>query len=125
MKATKILNEEIKELKIASLPNRPTASAAFGGRGYTASEMKEAFDRLPLFIIERFNALIEDILSVGDGSLADSVGTGISEGHTLKGLFADILNGNFAAYLDVGGESLTSALARIKERLGEGNGEQN
>ncbi len=124
MKATKILNEEITDLKIASMPTRPTAPAAFGGGGYTPSELKAAFDRLPLFIIERFNALIEDILSCGEGSLADAIGTGISEGHTLASLFSDIVSGDFAAYLNVGGESLASALARINERL-ERENEQN
>ena len=44
MKASKILNEQIKNLKVASLPSRPTAPTSFGGRGYTANQVKEAFD---------------------------------------------------------------------------------
>ena len=68
MNATKILNSEIESLKISSLPARPTAPTAFGGKGYTSKEMKEAFDKLPLFIIERFNRLIEDITSKGENS---------------------------------------------------------
>ena len=63
MKAKKILDAEIDDLKISSLPTRPTAPTSFGGKGYTTSEMKEAFDRLPLYIIERFNELIDDIES--------------------------------------------------------------
>ncbi|MBQ7314885.1 MAG: hypothetical protein IJW83_02640 [Clostridia bacterium] len=58
---TKILPSEIADIKIASLPTRPTAPTSFGGKGYTASDMKAAFDRLPLFIIERLNALIDDV----------------------------------------------------------------
>lgn len=58
---TKILPSEIADIKISSLPTRPTAPTSFGGKGYTASDMKAAFDRLPLFIIERLNALIDDV----------------------------------------------------------------
>ena len=61
MNTTKILPSEITQLKVASLPSRPTASADVGGRGYTATQMKEAFDRLPLFIIERLNDLIDEL----------------------------------------------------------------
>ena len=61
MNTTKILDSEIDALKVASLPTRPTAPTAFGGSGYTASEMKAAFDRLPLRIIEGFNSLLTEI----------------------------------------------------------------
>lgn len=61
MNTKKILDSEIESLKVASLPTRPTAPTAFGGSGYTATEMKAAFDRLPLRIIEGFNSLIEEI----------------------------------------------------------------
>lgn len=117
MKAKKILAEEIRDLKISSLPTRPTASVAFGGKGYTSTELKEAFDKLPLFIIERYNALVEDILELGSGSLADSVMTGIREGHSLADMWADIQTGEFASYLIVDGESLASHIAQIKEEL--------
>ena len=68
MTTSKIIDSEIESLKISSLPTRPTAPTAFGGKGYTATEMKEAFDNLPLKIIEKFNALIDDI---GKGALAE------------------------------------------------------
>ena len=67
MTTNKITDSEIESLKVGSLPTRPTAPTAFGGRGYTATEMKAAFDKLPLKIIEEFNALIDDIAS---GALA-------------------------------------------------------
>ena len=66
MNTQKITDSEISELKISSLPSRPTAPPSFGGRGYTAKEMKEAFDRLPLFIIERLNSLIDDVEIIKD-----------------------------------------------------------
>lgn len=63
MNAKKIYDSEIESKKISSLPTRPTASTAFGGKGYTATEMKEAFDLLPLHIVSAFNTLIGDIES--------------------------------------------------------------
>ncbi len=99
MKATTITENEIKNLKVASLPTRPTSPKAFGGNGYTATQMKEAFDKLPLFIIERFNALISDILDTGADSIAHEIATGIKSGHTLSDLFEDISNGSFLNYV--------------------------
>jgi|GEM_PF-6133517 len=61
MNTKKILSGEIAQLRVASLPTRPTASADVGGRGYTSTQMKEAFDRLPLFIIDRLNGLIDEL----------------------------------------------------------------
>ena len=106
MNARKILNSEIADLKISSLPTRPTAPSSFGGRGYTTSEMKEAFDKLPLFLVQRFNTLIEDIASTDENSLAAAILTGISENHSLKKLFEDISSGDFIEYLWLGSESL-------------------
>lgn len=99
MKATTITENEIKNLKVASLPTRPTSPKSFGGNGYTATQMKEAFDKLPLFIIERFNALISDILDTGADSIAHEIATGIKSGHTLSDMFEDISNGSFLNYV--------------------------
>lgn len=117
MKTQKITDEEIAEINVSSLPTRPTAPASFGGRGYTAAEMKAAFDRLPAFIIERFNSLLSDIESVGEDSIASAIKTGLSDGHSLYDMFSDLRNGNFANYLSVGDGSLASELSQIKGRL--------
>ena len=117
MNATKILNSEIAGLKISSLPSRPTAPSAFGGRGYTTLQMKEAFDKLPLFIVERFNTLLEDIGSTDENSLAAAIMTGISEGHSLKELFGDITDGELIEYLWLGSESLGDFYRRALELL--------
>jgi hypothetical protein len=119
MKAKRILAEEVASMTVSSLPARPTAPREAGGRGYSAAEMRAAFDRLPLYIIERFNRLIEDIEAVGEGSLAASVRTGITELHTLTDLFDDIVNGRLASYLTVGDASLEYTLAQIQMRLDE------
>lgn len=99
MKSKKITDGEISAMKVASLPTRPTAPAAFGGKGYTATELKEAFDKLPLFLVDRYNELIGDIYGEDGESITDKVKTAITENHTLTDLFADILNGNFISYL--------------------------
>lgn len=117
MNTTKILESEISELKISSLPSRPTAPASFGGKGYTAKDMKEAFDRLPLFIIEKFNALIDDISSEGEGAVSSSIKTGIYKDHTLRDLFEDILSGAISTYLSLGEEALGDFYRRADNEL--------
>ncbi len=118
MKTKKITESEISDLKIASMPSRPSAPAYYGGKGYTAEEVKAAFDRLPLFIIEKFNLLIDDILAEGGGSVAEGIKTDISPGHTLKELFADITGGALAGYLKVGETTLRDEIIAINEKLG-------
>ena len=115
MNTKKILDSEIKDLKISSLPSRPTAPTAFGGKGYTSAEMKAAFDKLSLFIIERFNSLLDDACSEGEGSLADEIPTGISDGHTLSRLFADLVSGDMPLYLSMGDETLSDMKVRLAE----------
>lgn len=117
MKATKIQNSEIEGAAVASLPTRPNAKSGFGGRGLSATEMKEAFDALPLLVIRRYNTLLDDIAALGEDSLSGSIGTGILEGHSLADLFSDIENGNFASYMMIGDTSLAATLAVIKSRL--------
>lgn len=119
MKTTKILTEDIARLRVSSLPTRPSAPAAFGGRGYTAAQLKEAFDRLPLYIVERFNSLLDDVVALGDGSLAAAIPTGIGDGHTLAQLFCDVGDGNLATYMLVGDKSLAVLLSELESRIGE------
>lgn len=119
MKSTKIKDADISSMKIASLPSRPTAPTSFGGRGYTATEMKEAFDKLPLYLVEKFNNLIDDIYATGNESLAGSILTGISDGHTLTQLFDDISSGAIAAYLTVLGSPLAECVAEMREAIEE------
>lgn len=115
MKTIKITEGEITPLKVASLPSRPTAPTSFGGKGYTATQMKEAFDRLPLLIIQRLNSLIEDISD--EGGVCGDIPTGIREGHTLRDLFLDILSGEISNYLTVRDGSLTEFLFKLRDEL--------
>lgn len=117
MKAKKIYNSDIADILISSLPTRPTASREYGGMGYGATEMKAAFDKLPLYIIENFNALLSDVESSGDNSLAAAIPTDIKDGHTLYTLFEDIRTGELAAYFSILGKSLLSHLISIYSEL--------
>ena len=117
MTTKRITEEEISELSVSSLPTRPTAPKAFGGRGYTAAEMKGAFDKLPLLVIARFNELLEDICAQGAGSVADAIPSGIRDGHTLYNLLSELASGEAAGYIGVLGSSLSAKIASIEERL--------
>ena len=119
MKTKKISEADIVNLKVSSLPTRPTAPGTFGGKGYTARDMKEAFDRLPLYVIERLNSLLDDISATGEGSLASEIKTGLSEGHTLSELFSDIADGHAASYLSLGDETLGARMIRLALREAE------
>lgn len=117
MKSKKITSEETESLKVASLPTRPTAPEAFGGRGYNSTKMKEPFDKLPLLIVERLNLLFDDIAALGEESLAAAIPTGIKGGHTLSLLFSDVMSGELSGYLSVGDRSLAAELADIRSEL--------
>ncbi len=121
MNTKKILDSEIANMKIASLPSRPTAPTAFGGRGFTAKDMKEAFDKLPLFIVEKFNTLIDDISANGENSIAGAIPTGLSVGHTLANLFEDIKTGEFADILSVGDGTLSEYILLLADKITEIN----
>lgn len=119
MNTQKIRESEIESLKIASLPKRPTAKVAYGGEGYTAQEMKAAFDKLPLFLVERLNSLIDDIESEEDGKISESIKTGLFELHTLSNFFEDVQNGNLASYLAVGDSTLCEVVSKMQEEISE------
>ena len=114
MKASIINEADIAGLKVASLPSRPTAPSSFGGRGFTATEMKEAFDKLPLYLVDKFNLLIQDISEEGEDSLAASVPTGIRSAHTLSDMFSDVISGVFSTYLAVSGASLSDCVSDLQ-----------
>lgn len=117
MKTKKISDSELSERKIAKLPNRPTAPSGAGGGGYTATEMKERFDALPMLAVERINSLIDDIRAPRDSSIAQDIKTGIEELHTLAQFFIDVENGTAASYISVGNRSLSQELEEIKEAI--------
>ena len=125
MQSKKIEQSEVEGLKISSLPTRPTSSTAFGGKGYTAKEMKAAFDKFPELLLEKLNLLIEDLTAEGEESYIGSYKTGITEAQTLRELIGGILTGELASYLIVNGEPLSDIIENLKTevaRLKSGGG---
>ena len=118
MLTTKITESDLASRKVASLPSRPTAPTAFGGKGYTSAQMKEAFDKLPLFLAEKFNSLLDDIEASGTGSLIASLPTGLAPGHTVRDFFLDVMSGDALSYLsDENGRTLDGLLNGIRTEL--------
>ncbi len=74
-----ITEREMKSASISILPVHPNRQRALGGRELTPAEAKEAFDRLPRLVAERYNELVEEIR---DGSYLASVPYG--ENTTLR-----------------------------------------
>ena len=117
MKARKIESADVKDILVSSLPTKPTAPRSLGGMGYSAKDMKNAFDRLPLYVIERYNELIEDIGRLGDESLAGAMPTGIREGHKLSNLCSDVASGQLACYLTFLGKTLSEHITDLYREL--------
>lgn len=72
-----ITEQELARNGVSSLPLTPTASPALGGRDYTPSEVKAAFDRLPRLIAARLNALLS---AVADGTFLADVPVAFGDG---------------------------------------------
>ncbi len=115
MKAQKITDEEIEQLKISNLPNRPTAPEEYGGAGYSAKEMKEAFDRLPLYVMEKYNDLVDDITAEGEDSVSNAIKIGLGEDITLRDFIDWFSDGRILSYIPAGGETLALYLASIRK----------
>lgn len=72
-----ITEQELARNGVSSLPLTPTASPALGGRDYTPSEVKAAFDRLPRLVAARLNALLS---AVADGTFLVDVPVAFGDG---------------------------------------------
>ena len=112
----KIKQETIETLGVCSLPTSPTSPGAVGG-GYSAEEMKLAFDRLAIHVIEQYNLLIEAIHAQPPSSILGEIPTGISEGHTLSDLISDITSGDFAVYMRLGTQSILEEMRSLSQRV--------
>lgn len=114
-----ITESEIQPLSIASLPTRPTAPTAFGGRGYSSVEMKECFDKLPRLAIERLNLLIGELESGMVENLVLALSTGIAEGHTLADFLREFSTGELAMRLPfgTGSQTLGEVLPALIEKV--------
>lgn len=84
--------------------------------------LRAAFDRLPICIARKVNALIDGLGLAGEegATVAELLATGLFEGHSLEDLFGDISSGRFAAYLKFeDGERLADKAARWEALHGE------
>ena len=115
-----IQESEIEPVAIASLPTRPTTSSALGGRGYTASEMRSAFDALPRLIISRLNQLIAEL---GEGlveELARDIFIELPDGgYSFGDLLDEFAQGLLVnrLTLGLGGPSLGEVLPPLIEKV--------
>lgn len=123
MSIQKITQSEILENGVRSLSTRPSTPSLYSGNTLSAEELKAAFDKLPILIAERFNALL---LSTGlfdeahpADTLSDLIATGLDASHSLSNFFEDVKNGNLALYLAANGEGdpLADVLAELKRAI--------
>ena len=114
MKTNIITEAEREAAAISSLPTRPTAPKSFGGKGFTATEMKAAFDALPTLVLNRLNSLIAEL---SEEDIAMMIPSGIHDGHTLRSLLMDITSGEIGNYLVLGGDLLYNVIDRINQRI--------
>lgn len=123
MSIQKITNSEILTHGVKGLPTRPSTPSLYKGNILSAEELKEAFDKLPRLIAERFNALLESTGLYDESNPADSlaalIATGLEESHSLLDFFADVKNGNLALYLTAGegGEPIADVLSELRRLI--------
>ncbi len=119
MQNNKITREEIDARKVQNLPTRPTAPQEFGGRGYTATELKAYFDALPELVAERLNRVIDTITREDSTGVRKDIKTGISPSHTLLDFFVDIKTGIASQYITVLDQSLVECITNLNEKINE------
>lgn len=108
MSLRKITEDEVRALWVQRLSDTPNRYGRFGTAGLSASEVKAAYDALPLRIVERFNELVD---VVERGELAELIPA--AEGRTLADFFRDVTSGELAAYLTADGERSLSEIAAL------------
>lgn len=115
MSIKKITDAEALKTGVRSLPDHPSGNSMYGQGSYSAEQLKTAFDALPNLIRERYNELADSINNSTNPNtgILKQIKTGISDGHTLYDLVNDIVDGQFATYMNAGGNSLTGTLSYI------------
>lgn len=111
----KILSEEdVKDARIANLPNRPNQSSLYGQKGLTASEMKAKYDEFPDLVRQRLNELIEWIHGEFDPAEENQSDKITDTTPILKKLYVQIGETSFASL-----ENAIGALRDAKEIANE------
>lgn len=93
----KITNTQIQGLGVQALATRPNDAARYGEGGLSAEQLKRKFDRLPEFIIDKVNELIDILTSSGDKDVRDYIKIGLNDGiNTLADFVCSITDGKLA-----------------------------
>ena len=107
----KISGTDITDNGVSSLRQTPNRGSSYGRDNLTADELKARFDKLPAFIADKLNALIQS-LYVGDFPLGSEKK---KEKKSISELLDSVGNGNLAAALklssDENAKSLVEALS--------------
>ena len=114
MKTKRISAAETSPLLISSLPARPNQSLNAGGVTYTSTDLRHAFDRLPLLLVTRYNGLIDDM---ENGDILALISTELTEGAKLKDFFSDLKSGAWAGYAKLGDTPIHTVISDILSRL--------
>lgn len=110
----KITQQEIAERAVSTMAIRPNDRSSYGAGGMSPAEVRARFDALVLLVIERFNALLDEI---GEGG----IGSGESD-EAIGKLTRDISSGELAGYMQVYDESgALNALQNVLQFLYEGS----
>lgn len=109
----KISEEEFEKVSLKKIANNPSSQSKYSGASLSAEQLKERMDKPFKLFKDKLNLLISLIGGTEDGdTMAAHMLTGISDGHTVKDLIADIVSesADFAGYLSVGDTNLLKKL---------------
>jgi hypothetical protein len=118
-----ITEEEIANNSVKKLANRPSSPSRYGESRLTAEEVKEAFDKLPRLIAQRYNTLISQIRQYGGDEIITTAYDGNRK--SLNEIFSELESGLFANALKCakGGESLSVFYEKMRMKVIVLNGE--
>ncbi|MBQ9735768.1 MAG: hypothetical protein IJV96_03175 [Clostridia bacterium] len=116
----KIKPSEIEACRISNLPSRPSFPSLYSGEVLSASELRAAFDALPLLLADALNDLVDSLgLFEEKGaseSFASLIATHIFEGHSLEDLFRDVADGSLATYFAPDGARPLAEILEVLEK---------
>ena len=117
MSVQKISETEIDERLISNLPTRPNAPTSMGGKGYSAAELKSAFDSLPKLIAERYNELIDDLTNPEGSEIIKSFKPEGLSGESLEDFFESVKESTILDRLIIDGDVLSYYLRALKSEV--------
>lgn len=107
----RITDEEIKRFGVANVSTTPTKKTPFGESGFTATDLKGRFDKLPTYLASKVNEIID---GMGDGSLAGNIQV---SGQTVREVIEGLWNGVTAKKIKIVTPSGEVTLAEIASAM--------